>query len=85
MIVVDRDGRVVVAWDELADGRRVASAREVKVQADGTASFGQPIDLATSESAVYPVLAATDHGLVAVWTTGSGDQSAVRVGTFRLK
>jgi hypothetical protein len=81
-IVVDRAGRVVVAWDELIEGRRVAAAREVKVQPDGTAMFGDPIDLATGESGVYPVLAASDQGLVAVWTTGSGEQSAVRARTL---
>jgi hypothetical protein len=77
-------GRVVVAWDELVNGRRVATAREVKRQADGTATFGAPIDLAPGESAVYPVLAATDDALVAVWTSGSGDQSTVRARTLRL-
>ena len=81
-IVVDRAGRVVVAWDELIEGRRVAAAREVKVQPDGTATFGEPIELATGESGVYPVLAASNRGLVAVWTTGSGEQSAVRARTL---
>ena len=84
-IAVDGAGRVVVAWDELIDGRRVASAREVKVQSNGTATFGEPIDLAPGESAVYPVLAATDQSLVAVWTTGSGEQSTVHARTLRLK
>ena len=84
-IAVDGAGRVVVAWDELIDGRRVASTREVKVQANGTATFGDPIDLAPGESAVYPVLAATDRSLVAVWTTGSGEQSTVHARTLRLK
>ena len=84
-IVVDSSGRVVVAWDELVNGRRVATAREVKRQADGTASFGEPIDLAPGESAVYPVLAATADALVAVWTSGSGEQSTVRARTLRLR
>ena len=84
-IAVDGAGRVVVAWDELIDGRRIASAREVKVQSNGTATFGDPIDLAPGESAVYPVLAATDRSLVAVWTTGSGEQSTVHARTLRLK
>jgi hypothetical protein len=76
-IVVDGKGRVVVAWDEFIDGRRVASARRVLL--DGhPVMFGDVVTIAPDGPAMYPMLAATDTGVVAVWTTGGGN-SAVRV------
>ena len=82
-IVLDAGGRIFVAWDETNGGRRVASVRELKLQADRTAQFGEILRLSPDGSAVYPVLAATDRGLVAVWSTG-GEVSRVEARTLRM-
>jgi hypothetical protein len=75
-IAIDQQRRVVVAWDEAVNGKRVAVARVVAL--DGGLSFGDPITLAAGDGAsTYPVLAATDRGVIAVWTTG-GESSIVR-------
>jgi hypothetical protein len=84
-IAIDPTGRVVVAWDELVQGRRNAVARVLTRGADGSPTFGEVITLDTDGAAVYPVLAATSRGLVAVWTTGSGEQSAVRARQLNLE
>ena len=69
-VVVDRSGHVFVAWDEVRDGiRRAAIA---------------PIDRSRSPEILgavtsYPVLAPTDGGLVAVWTSGPPDRSTIGV------
>ena len=76
-IVADRRGRITVAWDELLDGRRVAAARALLPTGQG-ATFGPVLTLSGDGPAMYPVLAATDAGLVAVWTTG-GDASVIQV------
>ncbi len=76
-IAIDRQGRVAVAWDEVIAGRRVASVRELKRRADGGVDVGAVVTLAPSPS-MYPALAATDTGFVAVWATGG---SPSRVGT----
>jgi hypothetical protein len=76
-IAIDRNGRIVVAWDEAIGGRRVAAARELKVASDRV-DFGPVVTLAPEGPAMYPVLAATGAGMLAVWTTG-GDASVVRV------
>jgi hypothetical protein len=81
-VVVDQAGRAIVAWDEFIDGRRVAAAREVRSQGAGIA-FGNVMEIAPDGPSLYPVLAATTEGLVAVWTTG-GEQSEVRVRTIAL-
>jgi len=82
-IVVDRRGRVVVAWDEPLNGRRVAAAREVTWQSGQRVDFGRVITLSPGGPAMYPVLAATGSGLVAVWTTG-GDASVIQARAISL-
>jgi hypothetical protein len=81
-IVVDDRGRVSVAWDELIDGKRVAAVRSVTPgtsQMPGTA----PIRLAEDRTnALYPVLATTADGLIAVWTAGPPGSSSIAVRTL---
>jgi hypothetical protein len=75
-VVLDSRGRIVVAWDESLSGRRTAAMREVRLNPSGAPTFGNAVMLSTSGAAMYPVLAATNRGLVAVWTV-SGDPSRV--------
>jgi len=82
-IALDREGRMVVAWDELVNAQRVAAAVELKVGSDQQASFGSAVKLAPGGRATYPVLAATDKGMLAVWTTG-GDASVIQARILRL-
>ncbi|HXE79749.1 MAG TPA: sialidase family protein [Vicinamibacterales bacterium] len=76
-IAVDRNGRIFVAWDESIDGERIAVVRELWPRTGGTPEFGPVIRLA-EDAASYPVLAATDRGLIAAWTVG-GEPSRVQV------
>ena len=80
-IVVSTTGRIVIAWDETVDGQRVAAMRELKAGPQST--FGAAVTLDTAAPAMYPSLAATKEGLVAVWTTG-GEISRVQSRTIRL-
>jgi hypothetical protein len=80
--IVIGGGRVVVAWDEVIKGQRVAAARELKAGPDG-ADFGPIVTMSPEGPAMYPVLAGTDAGMVAVWTTG-GDASVIRTRIVRL-
>lgn len=82
-IVVDRTGKIVVAWDELIEGRRVAAARELKVRSDRRVDLGSIVALSTDGPGTYPVLATTPAGLLAVWTTG-GEASVVKARTIPL-
>jgi hypothetical protein len=85
-IAADDRGRLVVAWDEVIDGQRIAVVRELHAAADGrTVTFGDPLRLAatsaadTSEPSTYPVLASTSRGLLAVWTSGAAGASVITV------
>jgi hypothetical protein len=74
-IAVTGTGLVVVAWDERIDGRRAVAARVVSPSSVPSAPI---ITLTDGESGQYPVLAATQTGLLAVWATG-GESSTIRV------
>jgi hypothetical protein len=76
-VVVGDAGRVFVAWDESLNGRRVAAMREVRPRADRGAAFGPVIMLSPNGPAIFPVVAAANKRLVAVWATG-GDQSRLQ-------
>ena len=74
---------MVVAWDELVNGRRVAAAREVRVDASQQVTFGDIVSIDVDGQAVYPALAATTSGIAVAWTRG-GERSVVRVRVLRL-
>jgi hypothetical protein len=69
-IVSTRAERMFVAWDETVNGRRVAAMREIRIQKTRTPGSGELVTLSSSAPGTYPVLAATEKGLVAVWTAG---------------
>ena len=81
IIVIDARGRIVVSWDEVAGGTRMAVLRELRRDADRV-SFGDAVTLAAQGPAVYPVVASTASGLVAVWTAGSGESATIAVRTL---
>jgi len=82
-IVVDHAGRIVVAWDEVIQGQRVAAARELEVTLNQPVGFGSVVTLSSGDPGTYPVLAATGSDVLAVWTTG-GEASSIRVRAVRL-
>jgi hypothetical protein len=73
------NGRLIVAWDEVIDGVRRASARSLHITADGDMSSGSLVSIGGESASAYPVLAATDSGLVTVWTNGLGAASVINV------
>jgi hypothetical protein len=82
-LVIDRKQRIVVAWDEVVEGQRVAAARELTVKADGRIDFTPIVRLSADGPATYPAIAATEQGLLAVWASG-GDASVIRTRTLRV-
>jgi hypothetical protein len=71
-VSIARSGQLVVAWDELIDGRRVSALREVKAAADGSIGFGEPIRVSAGASS-HPAVAAAGTAVFAVWSTGGAD------------
>ena len=82
-VALAADGALVVAWDELIDGRRVAALRRLTVKADAAPAFGEVVRLRSQGNASHPVLASSPEGVFTAWTTG-GDNSQVRAGLMRL-
>jgi len=78
-VVVDERGGVLVAWDEVINGTRVAAALPVSRNDAQDVTFGRPIILAGEQSAMYPTLAVTADGWLAVWTAGKPGASRIAV------
>jgi hypothetical protein len=72
-------GRIVVAWDEVIDGTRRATAREIVRTVDGTVSMGPNVSLGAPDPAAYPVMAISDRGLLTAWTNGTGATAVINV------
>ena len=68
-VAVDRTGRVFIAWDEVREGVRRAAIATLGSKSP------EILDATTS----YPVMAATDTGLIVVWTSGAPDRSTIGV------
>jgi hypothetical protein len=77
-LVVDAAGRVVVAWEELLNGRRSVGVREIAASAGAGARFGPIVRLGDGAPATFPVLAATGDSVLAVWTSGAVGASTVK-------
>ena len=75
-IALGPDGRVVVAWDELWQGRRVAAMRAVTRAGDGEVRFGEVVRIGADGSASHPVVTPVTGGVLAVSATG-GDVSRI--------
>jgi hypothetical protein len=75
-IVALDDRRVIVAWDERRDGQSIAALRVLTAGIAGEPVMGPVASIALEGPSAYPVLAATDRGIVAVWTTGGATPSA---------
>jgi hypothetical protein len=72
-VVVGTGGSLVVAWDELLGGTRVAALRTFRPGDGASPLFGDIVRLAPTGSASHPVVVSTATGLVAAWTSGGGD------------
>jgi hypothetical protein len=74
-IAIDSKGMVVIAWDEVIEGKRIALVRRVAGAA--------PMQLGAPQSGMYPVMANTSEGLVAAWTAGAPGSSIIKVQNLR--
>lgn len=75
-IAIDGSGAIYVGWDEVRSGARAAGIIEVKSTAKGV-EFGAPEPIGAVTA--YPVMAPTERGLVAAWTSGPPNQSVIKV------
>jgi hypothetical protein len=76
-IAMDPYGDVVVAWDEVVGGTRVALARRATTSA-GAMRWADAFRLDDGAS-LYPVLAATRESVIAAWTSGQPGATVIRV------
>ena len=79
-VAIDGSGQVFVGWDEVRNGSRSAGIVAVNGTKGGDV-LGAPESLGATTS--YPVMAAADRGLIAAWTSGTPDQSVIKVCRMR--
>jgi hypothetical protein len=84
-IVIDGRGRPIIAWDETVAGRRVAAAVMLRTEDRGTAAVGPAQILSGDGSAIYPVMATAQDGVVAVWTAAGPQGSSIAFSPVRVK
>ena len=77
------DGTLVVAWDEMVDGRPQAALRRIRRGGDGDVEFGDVVRVPGTASARNPVVAVIDGGVFTAWVSGA-DPSQVEARTLRL-
>jgi hypothetical protein len=78
-IVVGPSGDVLVAWDEVLDGRRGAYARTLRSAGAAVPEFGPIRSLSGELTGAYPALARTAGGFVAAWTSGASGGARIAV------
>ena len=78
-IALDSQGRIAVAWDEVRNGVRGAAFSRMTSAAGAPPAFGAIQTLGTGGPSAYPVLAAAEKGLVAVWTSGAPANATIKV------
>jgi hypothetical protein len=77
-IVAGADGSLTIAWDERSKGfTSVALAHVVKGGARQP-TFAREV-FTTQTPSIYPALAATSDGVVAVWTSGQAAAASIQV------
>lgn len=82
-IALDRQCRIVVAWDEVRSAVRGAAFSRMTSTAGSPPAFGPVQKLEDDGPSAYPVMAARSKGLVAVWTSGSPDKATIGVRVIR--
>ena len=77
-VAISSDGRLMVAWDEEANGtRRVVGAVSTVEGSEGLRFTRVP--MGTAERGEYAVVAGVEGGFVAAWTSGERTRSMIRV------
>jgi hypothetical protein len=75
-IAIGSDGSLAIAWDEAANGMRRAAAAHATADETGRPRFVREV---VSQSAVYPVVAATSDATLIAWTSGRAAASVIQV------
>jgi hypothetical protein len=84
VVALDAAGRIVVAWDELVNGRRVVAARLGTPGAGGAMTFG-PHEIVNQQGhGVYPAVTTTGDATIVAWTAGGSD-SVINVRRITLR
>jgi len=74
--------RLIVAWDEVVEGKRTVVASRLQLTAGG-ANAGAPTVVTAGRQARHPALTPAPGGVLVVWTDGPSD-AATTIGVRRI-
>jgi hypothetical protein len=81
-LAVAHDGTLVIAWDEVLEGRRRIVTARGRPGAKGAVRFER--DAEVVDGGVYPAIAVTEAAAVVAWTAGPPDASTIEVRRMAL-
>ncbi|MBL0171960.1 MAG: hypothetical protein IPP90_14810, partial [Gemmatimonadaceae bacterium] len=82
-MAMERDGSMLVAWDEIVDGARRMAVTRARVDAAGIVSFSAVTSPDGSAGSWYPALSTTPTGTLMAWVKQLDKGSAIGVGTVK--
>ncbi|HMD36952.1 MAG TPA: hypothetical protein VKH42_18385, partial [Vicinamibacterales bacterium] len=82
-IAINRDGRVLVAWDEQLTGSRRVVIDEA-IPANGGVRFAN-LTILDGERNDYPAAAGIEHGFVVAYTSATKTDSTIRVRNLMIE
>jgi hypothetical protein len=80
-LAVDRDGSLIVAWDQVVNARRQVYLARGTVNDDGSTRFTR---LGAPSIGAYPAIAISDSGPVVAWTNRSASPAVIAVARLPL-
>ena len=81
-LAVAHDGTLVIAWDEVLEGRRRIVTARGRPGAEGALRFER--DAQVGDGGVYPAIAVTESVAVVAWTAGPPDTSTIEMRRMAL-
>ena len=75
-MTLDRDGGLVLVWDEVNQGSRQIMMSRTPVSGG---DFSAPVALTRAGRATFPVVAGTSDAVVVAWTSGAPESSTIHV------
>jgi hypothetical protein len=80
-MAVTISGQIIIAWDEQSPGSRTIAVARGRIDRNGPVQFSRE-PIADERPGSYPIVGATQSGVVVGWTSGEASRSVIRTTRF---
>lgn len=80
-MVAVTSGQLIIAWDEQSPGSRTIAVARGTIDRNGPVQFSREA-IADERPGSYPIVGATESGVVVGWTSGEAPRSVIRTTRF---